>query len=181
MSYRTHQQSHGSIYGGSYATDASHYLSCQELNHFGVSVAQGNHPSNYRNCNEFTNRSYHKQIDNALMDAHSSRASSLGGFHYAPTSGRNSGCDFYVSPQAMVDRLTHKVAKESGAINNPRLQNYMMKSADRLNMDMRIFNGVGRRQIVCIVVVFCSLDNVCSLYRNVNNKNLYQQSSYTII
>ena len=81
------------------------------------------------------------------MDAHSSRASNLGGFHYTPTSGRNSGSDFYVSPQAMVDRLTHKieVAKESGAIHNPRLQNYMMKSAERLNMDMRIFNGVGRR------------------------------------
>lgn len=124
MSYRVHQKSHSQKYSGDFNTHSSHYISDYEMGYFGVSHSAGNHPSNYRNCNAFTNQSYHNRIDNALLAAHSSRASNLGGFSY-----RTNGNDWYVSQQAMVDRVSQKidVAKASGAIDNPRMYNYLYK------------------------------------------------------
>ena len=138
MSYRLHQAQVAASYNGPYNTHASHYISDREMGHFGVSRSAGNHESNYRNCNAFTNQSQHNRIDNTLMQAHQSRSGSVGGFSYQH---EGNGC--YVSRQDMVDRVSHKieVAKASGAIDNARMYNYLHKSADRLNMDMRIFNG----------------------------------------
>lgn len=136
--YRIDQKSHGQKYGGIYNTHSSHYISDHEMRYFGVSESAGNHPSNYRNCNAFTNQSFHNRMDYKFMAAHSSRASDLGGFYYEANGG-----NWYVSRQDMCNRMSHKieVAKASGAIDNGRMYNYLYKSADRLNMDMRIFNG----------------------------------------
>jgi hypothetical protein len=138
MAYRQHQAAYGKTYGGEYDTHASHYISDKELGHFGVSHSAGNYYGNYRNCNAHTNLSQHKRMDNMLMNAHTGRADSLSGFSY-----NSGGHSWQVSHQDMVDRVSHKieVAKASGSIDNDRLCNYLYKSADRLNMDMRAFNG----------------------------------------
>ena len=94
--------------------------------------------ANYHNANEFTNLSVHNRIDKLLMDSHRTRAEEINGFSY--TSG---GEQVYVSPQEMADRVYHKIdaAKATGAMDNERYQNYLRRSAERLNMDMRAFNG----------------------------------------
>lgn len=137
--YSDNQSSYGQRYNGDYDTHAAHYNSVKELKHFGVSTSKyEDNDANYHNANEFTNLSVHNRIDKLLLDSHSNRAAEINGFSY--TSG---GEQVYVSPQEMADRVYHKIdaAKATGAMDNERYQNYLKKSAERLNMDMRAFNG----------------------------------------
>lgn len=135
-SKRKYQKQHADKYIGGYAVDASHGISVNEMNHFGVSC---DFPSNYRNCNQFTNRSVHNRIDNMFLQAHTSRQRDP----FTGISYQSNGSQHYISPQEMVDRLQWKinVAKETGSIHNPRMGRYLYTNANRLGMDMRMFNG----------------------------------------
>lgn len=130
--YRRYQKQHAAIYRGDYVTDSSHGFSKKEMVDLGISC---DHPTNYRNCNQFTNRSVHNRIDNLFMQESSEP---LGGVNY-----RYRGAEHYISPQEMTDRLQWKidVAKESGAMDQERVFNYLYGNAERLNMDLRTFNG----------------------------------------
>mmetsp|Transcript_21204 Transcript_21204/g.47090 ORF Transcript_21204/g.47090 Transcript_21204/m.47090 type:complete len:145 (-) Transcript_21204:226-660(-) len=142
MSFRSHQSAYRAQHtgqGSPYNTHAAHYLSVDELQHFGVSqrnYLDGDH--NYRMAQQWTNQSQHKRMDNMMMEAHRSRQSGMDGF-----SCKRNGGQINVSRQDLVDRLSHKIdsAKASGAIDNPRMLNYLKSTAERLNMDRRVFNG----------------------------------------
>ena len=133
------QHAYSQSYNGNNKTHAAHYNSVNELSHFGVSRRNYQEDeSNYRNVSAFTNQSVHNRIDNLLLESHGKRAQEINGFSY--TSG---GKHVYVSPQQMRDRVYHKIdaAKATGAMDNARYQNYLRSTANRLDMDMRVFNG----------------------------------------
>ena len=137
--YRRDQKDVAKRYNGDKVTHASHYISSKELSHFAVSADAGNNIRNYRNANAFTNQSEHNRVDNMLLNAHATHQEKIvGGLSY-----KTDGLDYYVPHQSLVDRVEQKivVAKTSGAMDNVRMENYLRKTADRLNMDLRIFGN----------------------------------------
>jgi hypothetical protein len=95
-----------------------------------------NYVDGSHNMANATNQSQHRQMDNLLLEAHRS-GQDVGGFYC-----NRGGNQVYVSRQDMVDRVSHKIdaAKASGAIHTSRYRNFLQKSAERLNMDKRVFN-----------------------------------------
>lgn len=116
---------------------AAHYCSVEELEYYGVAQrTYRDSGANYRMVAAPINQSQHRQMDGYLMDMHAQRQRNVGGFTYGDD-GR------YVSPQMLVDRVENKfhAAVATGAWENERYRNFLMQSARRLDMDMRMFNG----------------------------------------
>jgi len=144
--FRYLQPNYSGTYGGEYPHDAAHYNSVKELEYFGVSERNyHDHASNYRNVHAMTNKSEHNQIDNELMRLHAARAQQGNSisYQYSGVYGGGKTHNCYVSNQQIQARLVNKInaAKQTGAMDNARYQNYLYKSAERYGCDMRMFNG----------------------------------------
>ena len=105
---------------------------------YSVPVETGERRNSFRNFAKVLSQ---KRIDDLLMESHLAKDLAI------PTTISYEdarGIQRSISRQDMADRLTHKikVAKESGTMDNEQYQNYLYSSAERLNMDMCIFDSV---------------------------------------
>ena len=102
------QQQQRNKYDGDYVVDASHYISCAEMTAFGFSERVKkviNECDNYRNKNQYTNRSVDKRQDNEICRLWKKEVST---YRYEVVSGPSSGGASYVSPQEQLDRVKIK-------------------------------------------------------------------------
>jgi len=98
-------------------------------------LASYDNQTNYRNVNASTNQSNHNVIDNYLLNQnrkHSTEGTSL-----------NSNVNGYIPKVEVKARIEKKieVAKETGWIDNDRYRNFLYKSAEAYDVDLRKFNG----------------------------------------
>ena len=140
MAFRAFQTQYANDHANA-GQHSAHYCSVEELRYYGVAQrSYQDHAGNYRMVQAPINQSQHRQMDGWLMDMHEDRVQHGAGtgFHY-----QYRGNDQYISPQQLAERLEGKIyaAKESGAMDNARYRNFLRQSAQRLDMDMRVFNG----------------------------------------
>lgn len=128
-------------YTGKYDSPGAHNTSRPKSVIPGSPADPEDYRGNFRSANAFSKVLTHKRIDNLLMESHLAKDVDIPTSFYYEDARGNQHC---ISRQDMTDRLTHKikVAKESGTMDNEQYQNYLYSSAERLNMDMAIFDRV---------------------------------------
>jgi hypothetical protein len=132
--YREHQQEYRDTHARR-GNHAAHYLSVMELKHFRVSKRHfTDGPANYRMVSADTNLRVHTSIDNELLSAFCDRRE----IDIVSVDGRS------VPLQAVCDRVFMKIdaAKATGAIQNMGVHSYLRWCAEKLNLDLRAFNGL---------------------------------------
>ena len=127
-----------SISVGKYDSTGSPKVSPPKPANYSIPCETGERRGSFRNFAKVLSQ---KRIDDLLMESHLAKDLAI------PTTISYEdarGIQRSISRQDMADRLTHKikVAKESGAMDNEQYQNYLYSSAERLNMDMCIFDRV---------------------------------------
>lgn len=132
MDFREYQNQYKNAHKTHDGQHTAHIIGVKEHQQL---ATNGDFLSNYRMQTAFTNQSVHTRIDNEFLDP---------GFD--PITG-TSYDGHYISPQTKVERLSRKIdaMKETGLIHNPTNMDYLRRNAERLDMDMRVFNNVSVR------------------------------------